>query len=58
MPTPRPRRVMPILAMMAGAALVLLEAINGNLISFWSVIGVLTCVLAGVEIVRKVEPKD
>jgi len=52
MPANRPRRVMPVLAMVAGAALVLIESLNGNAISFWSAVGVITCVLAGVELFR------
>ena len=43
---------MPVLAMLAGAALVLIESLNGNAISFWSAIGVITVVMAGMELMR------
>ncbi len=48
-----PKRVMPWLAMIAGVALLLLEMSQGNLVSFWSAVGLFTIVLAVVELVRR-----
>lgn len=47
-----PRRTMPWLAMIAGVALIVLEYADGNLVSFWSAVGLFVVVLAAMELAR------
>jgi hypothetical protein len=53
MPDRPPRKTMPILALIAGGGLIALEASQGNLVSFWAAVGLITVVLAMVELVRR-----